>query len=212
MQEATEKRCAKCNSVKPVTNFHVEKRYPGKRRSWCKVCMVAAGALYRKDHSERCHQYSRRYYETHSEQKYSYSRGWLKEHPEKSSEYARNRYKWQSASPRWRLSNCIRAGIYISLQKGSKNGRHWESLVDFTLDQLKAHLEKQFLPGMTWENHGSVWHIDHKIPVAAFNFQKPEDIDFKRCWALKNLRPLWKKANLSKKAKLDKPFQPALTI
>jgi hypothetical protein len=73
------------------------------------------------------------------------------------------------------------------------------------------HLEKQFLPGMSWENMGE-WHIDHKIPIAAFNFEKPEDIDFKRCWALKNLQPLWKSENCIKGAKIDKPFQPSLNL
>jgi hypothetical protein len=64
---------------------------------------------------------------------------------------------------------------------------------------------------MTWGNYGQ-WHVDHKIPISAFNYETPDDIDFKRCWALKNLRPMWAKENISKGAKLDKPFQPALAL
>lgn len=60
---------------------------------------------------------------------------------------------------------------------------------------------------MTWENHGiHGWHIDHKIPVSAFKFKKPEDEDFKLCWSLKNLQPLWAFDNISKKNKIDKSF------
>jgi hypothetical protein len=64
---------------------------------------------------------------------------------------------------------------------------------------------------MTWDNYGE-WHIDHIIPISAFNFNSPEDFDFKRCWALKNLRPIWAHDNLIKQARLSSPFQPGLAM
>ncbi len=67
-------------------------------------------------------------------------------------------------------------------------------------------------PGMTWENYGTVWEIDHKIPVAVFNFERPGDLDFRLYWSLKNLRPLEAKENNHKQDKLDNPYQPALLI
>ena len=75
----------------------------------------------------------------------------------------------------------------------------------------------EYLPeeknGMTWETHGKYgWHIDHKIPISAFNFESPKDLDFKKCWALINLQPMWAKENIRKGAKVEKPFQPSLTI
>jgi len=54
------------------------------------------------------------------------------------------------------------------------------------------------------------WHIDHIIPKVVFNFKKPEDEDFKRCWAMSNLRPLWSHDNLVKNTKIYKHFQPRL--
>ena len=47
---------------------------------------------------------------------------------------------------------------------------------------------------------------------SAFNFSKPEHIDFKRCWSLENLRLLPAMENIKKHNKLFKPFQPALKI
>jgi len=88
-----------------------------------------------------------------------------------------------------------------SLQKGMKAGRHWEELVNFTIDELKKHIEKLFTPEMTWENYGTYWHIDHKVPIAVFNFERPDDIDFHLCWSLKNLQPLEASKNMSKGAK-----------
>jgi len=110
-----------------------------------------------------------------------------------------------------RLSGNMSALVRYSLKSKVKATRRWESLVGFTSDQLMRHLEKQFLPGMSWENR-SMWDIDHKIPLAAFNFEKPEDPDFQRAWALKNLRPLWKSDNRRKGARLSTPFQPSLTL
>jgi hypothetical protein len=71
---------------------------------------------------------------------------------------------------------------------------------------------KLFKPGMTWENYGTYWHIDHKVPVVVHNFNRPEDIDFRLCWALRNLQPLEALENMKKQDKLDKPFQPSLRL
>ena len=119
--------------------------------------------------------------------------------------------KYRNANPKIKLHHRISERIRKSL-KGAKGGRHWEVLVDYTLLELKKHLEKQFLDGMTWENYGPVWHVDHRIPIDAHNFTKSEHEDFKRCWALKNLQPMWAKDNLMKKNKLTKPFQPSLIL
>lgn len=83
---------------------------------------------------------------------------------------------------------------------GNKNGRHWESLVGYTLEDLKRHLENQFKDGMSWENYGK-WHIDHIKPKSSFKFQSTENEEFKRCWSLDNLQPLWAKDNLIKSNK-----------
>ena len=111
-----------------------------------------------------------------------------------------------------RISSLMSRAIYHSIKK-NKAGNHWEYLVGYNVDQLKAHLEEHFLPDMNWDNQGKYgWHIDHKIPIAAFNFETPEDIDFKRCWALKNLQPLWGLDNLKKRDTLEIPFQPSLLL
>jgi endogenous inhibitor of DNA gyrase (YacG/DUF329 family) len=109
--------------------------------------------------------------------------------------------------------NCrMRILMYASLRK-VKNGHKWQDLAGYSVNDLRSHIEKQFKGGMSWERFlaGEI-HIDHKIPVSVFNFKKPEDIDFKRCWSLKNLQPLWAKDNISKHAKIQKPFQPSLQI
>ena len=83
-----------------------------------------------------------------------------------------------------------------------KNGMSWESLVGYTIIDLKEHLEKQFTDGMTWENYGE-WHIDHVKPICKFNINSVDCEDFKTCWSLDNLQPLWAIDNLKKGGNLE---------
>jgi hypothetical protein len=76
-----------------------------------------------------------------------------------------------------------------------------ESVLDFIgceLSALKTHLESQFRDGMTWQNHGPVWHIDHKRPCARFNLADPEEQ--RACFNYTNLQPLFALENLRKGA------------
>jgi hypothetical protein len=110
--------------------------------------------------------------------------------------------------PHFRFISVLRSHIAGSL-KGAKGRQRWEALVGYSTKELKMHLERQFKSEMTWDNYGE-WHVDHIIPVSAFNFSGPEDYDFKRCWSLNNLRPLWAFDNISKGSKVAEPFQPCL--
>ena len=182
--------------------------------------------IYRIKNKERYRESSRLWYNKNSKKCCEKSRSWQKKNPEKTLYYAhkwrlKNLKKMNDYKKKWakqkrdsdsgfRLNGSLTSAINQSL-KGNKKGKHWEQLVGYTLEQLKKYIEKQFTEGMTWENYGKYgWHIDHIIPISAFNFEKSEDADFKRCWALKNLQPLWAKENISKGNKLKKPFQPKL--
>ena len=109
----------------------------------------------------------------------------------------------------WNEQNRIRLAMssrmYYSLYK-AKGNTHWEEYVSYTTEELKQHLESLFRDGMSWDNYGE-WEIDHIIPVSAFNYNSPSDISFKHCWALQNLRPLWKPENRAKGKRIDRPKQ-----
>lgn len=62
--------------------------------------------------------------------------------------------------------------------------------------QLQCHLERKFKDGMTWNNYGKAWHIDHIIPCASFNMNKA--IDVMACFHYTNLQPLWSNENIKK--------------
>lgn len=119
---------------------------------------------------------------------------------EKFNEWWRDRAK---SDPLVALSRLMRSLMHREL--GSKNAtgrRSWFNVVGYTAKELRDHLERQFLPGMTWENRGANgWHIDHIVPISAYKYDSPEHPDFRACWALANLRPLWAMDNIQKKDK-----------
>lgn len=126
------------------------------------------------------------------------SKAWKAANPE-LVRASRKRYKAKvMASPHGNLCNRMRCAVRRSLAQG-KSGSTFD-LLGYTCDELRAHLERQFLPGMTWGNMGK-WHIDHIVPLSSFSFSSSVDHGFHLAWALSNLRPLWAKENVSKNAK-----------
>lgn len=113
-------------------------------------------------------------------------------------------------SPEYRLRHSVGRALSKALLDG-KGGSATFDIVGYSAEELKAHLERNFTTGMTWGNYGD-WHIDHIIPVSAFNIETVDDMDFKRCWALANLQPMWASQNMSKGAKLTESFQPSLPL
>jgi hypothetical protein len=205
------KRCPKCGEVKNLSMFSVDKSSKHGHCSQCKECRRQSFDKWRSRNLGYAKRYMKDWHKENAEECRQYNKRWRIENPEKAKILNKKSRINRIKTPKGKLNHHIGTGICGSL-RGAKRGRHWESLVGFTVMKLKRHIERQFLPGMTWENYGRDWHIDHKIPIAAFNFSIPEDLDFRRCWALKNLQPLWAKENWGKGAKLKKQFQPSLNI
>jgi len=113
---------------------------------------------------------------------------------------------------KYKLNSIISRAIRRTL-KDKKGDRKWENLVGYTLKDLIKRLEFTMPKDYTWQDFlDGKLHIDHIIPKSVFNYTKINHIDFKRCWALNNLRLLPAKENLVKGSKLTRPFQPALKI
>jgi hypothetical protein len=84
----------------------------------------------------------------------------------------------------------------------SANARKSARLVDVsgcTVRELVAHIERQFLEGMSWVNRRQ-WHIDHIIPCSAFDLTDPAQQ--RVAFHYTNLRPVWSSENQRKHAKV----------
>jgi len=192
---------------------HIEcvKRYRQKNKQKCKEW----SDNYQKDNKEKIAIQRKKYRQEHRAERKKYNKEWKRKNKEQTQRtskeyYHNNREKIREyhakymqtktrTDPKFRLNKNIRNSIYLSLKNKniSKNGRPWESLVNFTLEELMIHFESLFQSGMTWENQGK-WHIDHIKPISLFNFESINDPEFKKCWELNNLQPLWAIDNIRK--------------
>lgn len=112
-----------------------------------------------------------------------------------SSDRYRMRYR---DDPAFRLKERMRRQFKKWLSGGRKARPSFLAGLDYSWEELRAHIESQFVAGMGWHNSGA-WHIDHIVPKSSFD---PSDANQVRaCWALGNLRPLWAEQNLAKGAK-----------
>lgn len=128
----------------------------------------------------------------------SRQREWAKNNREKINANLKRRL---AEDIEFRISAKLRTLIYVSLKGRGKKSDSTLSLTGCTIQELKAHLESLFKPGMTWQNHSrSGWHIDHIIPCASFNLSDPDEQ--KKCFHYTNLQPLWAEENLRKSNKI----------
>lgn len=211
-----DKRCPDCGQHKPLEDFGKWSRAKDGLTVYCKFCTrarVRRSAARRKLAKAA---YDKKYRENNADKIKARLRKWAKANLARIIKLAQERRnanrsvyrvrraaylrKYYAASPSRRLDQSVSVQLRKSLN-GSKGGRSWEKLVGYTLHDLLIHLEGQFKPGMTWDNYGLVWVIDHKVPKAWFVYNSTDDPGFKDCWGLSNLQPLWKSENDSKGAR-----------
>lgn len=66
---------------------------------------------------------------------------------------------------------------------------------------IRTWISNKLLKDMTWNNYGSVWVIDHIVPLRLFDMTNPEEL--KIAFHYKNITPLYKEDNLYKEGSID---------
>lgn len=102
-------------------------------------------------------------------------------------------------NPAFKIKKNLRSRLSIFLRGKAKYEKIIE-LLGCDLKFLKKHIEKKFKKGMTWDNYGSIWHVDHIIPCAAFDLTKKKQQE--KCFHYSNLQPLFSEENLKKSDKI----------
>ena len=138
------------------------------------------------------------YRDTHKKEVRERRINWVSKNKSRKLELNRKSHARIRATIKGRIDSRMSTSIRKSL-RGNKSGRNWETLVGYSIKDLRLHIESQFEKGMSWENYGlEEWHIDHIIPLSRLYFDGVNDPTFKFAWSLKNLQPLWAKDNLHK--------------
>ena len=203
------KICSKCKIEKLLENFVKKNNSPDGCGNSCKQCHNERSRKYRIKHRENI----KEYYIKNKEKKQSYLKEYYIENREKQlscqkkyyvknkgnrTEYKRNR---KLNNPIYKLSINVRNRLrkYLKAKSITKNKITFD-IVGCSPPELKDHISKQFVDGMSWDNYSfHNWHIDHIIPLSS---AKTEEEIYKLCHYT-NLQPLWAKDNLAKSNKLD---------
>lgn len=167
---ATSKQCPKCREIKVFEEYYLDAKQKDGLYNCCKSCQRTAN----RDYNAR------------------------------NRDKARDREnRRKDTDPAFLLKCRVLGLVRKSLDRRGRSAEvksvtssFWAA-VGYSSEQLALHIERQFLPGMTWENRRE-WHIDHILPVRSFSYESFECPEFKACWALANLRPYWAIENLRK--------------
>jgi len=126
-------------------------------------------------------------------------REWQKNNPDRCkynlNSYRNNRLR---TDINYKLLKCCRDRQYKALKYNRKSA-HTRELLGCTVPEFKLYIEKQFQPGMTWDNYGygpGKWVIDHINPCSSFNMKDTEHQ--KWCFCFVNQQPLWHEENMAK--------------
>jgi hypothetical protein len=166
------KRCSKCKEHKALTEFG---KYKGRKDGlnyYCKQCnrdktRDASRDAHRKllatpQGREKSRASKRKYIATPEgrEKARAATLNYAKNHP-------RGIYAKLANDPLYKLQFNIRVLIRQSLKNtGHKKSSRTAEILGCSIEQFKAHLEAQFANGMTLDNHGALWHVDHMIPIS----------------------------------------------
>ena len=118
---------------------------------------------------------------------------------EKQNTYKKARY---ATDTNFKLQTLYRSRVRCFIKGGIKKGNEkYMEMLGCSWDMLRAWLERNMSEGMTWENYGSTWHVDHTMPCAVFDFSIEENI--KSCFNWSNLAPMFGSENMSKSDKIN---------
>ena len=166
--------CSKCKLEKDYSAFSKNKSKKSGYNTYCKECMVA----YRKENADRLKIYFKEYGQ---------------ENRDKINKRSLNRYHNDIQA---NLRHTLRGRFNNAIQRGWKKGSAVRDL-GCSIAEFKSYLETKFEDGMSWENKGrGGWHIDHIIPLSAFDLTDREQV--KKACHYTNLQPLWEQDNLIK--------------
>lgn len=153
-----------------------------KKQNLCKTCNSNICKEYKKNHKKEISAYNKSYKLDHKEEIKVYNHDYNLNNRDTIQ-------KRHTAYLKDRRKNNIEYKISVNcrnkIKKMVKVNYSSFKLVGCTPTFLKEWLQFNFKSGMTFDNYGSYWHIDHVIPCYHFNLSN--DNEKKICFHWSNL-------------------------
>jgi len=183
--------CNGCDLEKPKSEFRTN-------RKKCKDCEKEAGRKYRQGAvgKQKAQEWTKNNREKHT----NLQANWYQQNKPKINEKWRERYSTEASFKIHHLSKTrIRQAFNNqNLRKSNRTIEYLNCSIPFLIEWFK----KCFTGEMNIDNHGSLWHIDHVIPVNTFDLTDQNDIVL--CFSWYNTMPLLGSENMSKHDKIVK--------
>lgn len=181
------KICVGCNEELPVIAFR-------DNRNKCKNCEKTEGKEYRRGAIGKAK--AQQWIEDNRARMTELQANWHQNNKPKINEKFKQRFKNDFAFKLYRISKS-RIGQALKDRKT----KHTIEYINCTSDQYKQWMMFCFDKNMTIENHGSLWHVDHVIPVDTFDLEDEDDIYL--CFNWRNTMPINAHDNLTKNNKIN---------
>lgn len=197
------KFCTKCEVTKDLSQFHTNKRAKDGAHAHCKQCSKAYHKARYEANKEQILAEMKVYYEDNREDKIAYSRARYESKKEEinkqKAEYSKRPdvRKTQNAKnvekrktdPLAKLKKTLSsASLKAFKNQGLKKSERATRVLGCSVLELHEWLKSKFQDDWTMANHGKAWHIDHVIPIAAWDLSNSEHV--KACFHWTNLQPL----------------------
>ena len=168
-EDMTTKVCTKCNKEKPLTEFNKNSKSKDKLDYRCRECDHIANHIWHKNPENRARR----------------KKAWVKN----SMEAYKN-------NPQRKIATDIRRrNVYIIKHIDTVKDSVVKKALDIDREGFKLHIEKNFEPGMTWQNHGA-WHQEHDKALSKFDLLDPEQVKIANHYT--NIKPVWGLINFQK--------------
>jgi 5-methylcytosine-specific restriction endonuclease McrA len=153
---------------------------------------------YREANKENLKEYQKVYYEANKENILHRNKVYYKANKEnvldRKKVYERKRRK---TDPMFRLTKNMRNHVSRYLTEGKQ--KRTSEIVGCSWKFLRLYFERQFRDGMSWDNYGEYWEIDHIIPLSSAK----SDSELYELNHYTNLQPLTKEENRLKSDNLE---------
>ena len=103
--------------------------------------------------------------------------------------------------PEFKLAENLRTRLGQAI-KGKSKSQTTQQLIGVDFEMFTKWIDFQLEEGMAKENYGTIWQLDHVLPLASFNLLDEEELHKAMIWI--NLRPLSPVKNRQKSNKVDR--------